>query len=67
MEIVMEADEDLAYFEKRAEIELDLAQKAGHVNAVRAHYMMAGFYLDRVYGEPDGSAAASQLPINDAR
>ncbi len=60
----MEADEDLAYFEKRAEIEIDLAQKAGHLNAVRAHYMMAGFYLDKVYREPDGSTATSQMPTN---
>lgn len=41
---------DKEYFEKRAEAELSLAQAAAHPAAVRAHYLMAGFYLDRLYG-----------------
>ena len=40
---------DREYFEKRAEAELSLAQAAAHPAAVRAHYLMAGLYLDRLY------------------
>jgi hypothetical protein len=39
------------YLEYRAEAELSLAQAAAHPAAVRAHYLLAGFYLDRLYGE----------------
>jgi hypothetical protein len=38
------------YFLERAEAELDLANQANHENAARAHYYLAGFYLDRAYG-----------------
>jgi hypothetical protein len=38
------------YFEKRAEAELELAQAATHVGAVKAHYELAGLYLDIVHG-----------------
>jgi len=41
---------DLSYFEKRAEAELECAQQAEHPAAARAHYLLAGFYLDRIYG-----------------
>ena len=43
--------EDAAYFLKSAETELDLAQKATHPDVVSAHYLLAGHYLDKVYGE----------------
>jgi hypothetical protein len=39
-----------SYFEGRAEEELQLAEQAAHPAAVRAHYLLAGFYLDQVYG-----------------
>ena len=42
--------EEVAYFERRAEAEITLAQKAAHVRAVQAHYQLANFYLDRIYG-----------------
>jgi len=45
-----EIDED--YFYQRAETELELAQKATHPAAVRAHYIIANHYLDRVYNQP---------------
>jgi hypothetical protein len=45
----MTDDEESAYLEARAEAELSLAQSADHPAVVRAHYMMAGFYLDRLY------------------
>lgn len=43
--------DDLAYFQRRAEDEIDLAQRACHARAVQAHYQLASAYLDRVYGE----------------
>ncbi|MEO7177694.1 MAG: hypothetical protein ABIW83_02510 [Allosphingosinicella sp.] len=39
-------EEDRLYFLKRAEAELELAQKAVNPAAVRAHYELAGLYLD---------------------
>ena len=35
------------YFLERAEAELDLANEATHERVARAHYYLAGFYLDR--------------------
>jgi hypothetical protein len=43
--------ENTSYFESRAEEELELAEQAAHPAAVRAHYLLAGFYLDQVYGD----------------
>ena len=51
--------DDTSYFYDRAETELELAQKATHPLAVRAHYIIANHYLDRCYG---GEGA---LPAND--
>lgn len=42
--------EDRDYFLSRAEAELQLAQEGTHRAAVRAHFVLAGFYLDKVYG-----------------
>jgi hypothetical protein len=44
-----------SYLERRAEQELELAQSSTHPAAVRAHYQLAGFYLDRLYCETDSS------------
>jgi len=52
----MDSERDTAdpnYFYYRAEEELEHAQKAAHPAAVKAHYTLAGFYLDRVYGPGD--------------
>jgi hypothetical protein len=38
------------YHYHRAEQELAQAQQAVHPAAVKAHYLLAGYYLDRVYG-----------------
>ena len=43
--------DERAYFSRRAETELNMAQRAAAPEAVRAHYTLAGYYLDRVYGE----------------
>ena len=41
--------DDRDYFRERAEIELEAAMKAGHPEAARAHYLLAGYYLDLAY------------------
>lgn len=46
------------YFYERAEGELKLAQQASEPAVVKAHYQVAGYYLDRVYGD-GGQAEAS--------
>jgi hypothetical protein len=56
----MEQDQN-SYFLKRAEAELELASSSEHPEVVRAHYLLAGLYLDRVYG-PDGSDGAQGAP-----
>jgi hypothetical protein len=47
------------YLERRAEDELDRAQRAMHPAAVRAHYELLGFYLNRLYPEKDRSGASA--------
>ena len=51
--------EDTDYFLARAEAELELAQSAHHQAACRAHYLLAGYYLDRVYGGSAGGEATA--------
>lgn len=55
----MTAD-NLDYFQQRAEAELELAQRAEHANAVRAHYVMAGHYLDLVHNDEAQAALSAQ-------
>lgn len=43
--------DDHAYFTRRAEAELDQAQRATCPHAVRAHYQLAEAYLERL--KPD--------------
>lgn len=45
----MQREDDLQYYYKRAETELERAQSAVDPAAVKAHYLLAGYYLDRVY------------------
>ncbi|GAA0656955.1 hypothetical protein FHT00_002349 [Sphingomonas insulae] len=49
--------DDTIYFYERAETELELAQRATHPLAVRAHYIIANHYLDRCYGGDPAEAA----------
>lgn len=44
-------DQESEYYLQRAETELALAQSASNPSAVRAHYHLAGRYLDRAYGD----------------
>jgi hypothetical protein len=49
--------DDLAYYEQRAEAELELAQRAKDAKAVQAHYDLATAYLDKIHREatpPEG-------------
>ena len=45
------AVDELEYYERRAEQEIELAQRANHVGAVRAHYQLASAYLDLIHGD----------------
>lgn len=47
-------ERDRAYFYRRAETELELAQKAETPAAVKSHYTIANEYLERAWadGEP---------------
>jgi hypothetical protein len=50
-------DDDKDYFYKRAENELEMAQRTAVPEAVKAHYTLAGYYLDKVYNEDDAPPA----------
>ena len=49
------SDQDLEYFQRRAEQETELAQRAADARAVRVHYELASAYLERVHphAEPE--------------
>lgn len=46
---MLRSGEDLHYFKVRAEEEIMRAELADHPDAARAHYQLAGYYLDMVY------------------
>ena len=48
------ATQDCEYYERRAEAELALAQRARDSRAVQAHYELANAYLEKIYS--DGTA-----------
>lgn len=53
MNLAVNARDDAAYFERRAEDQISLAQAARDARVVRAHYELATQYLDRAYeGRP---------------
>lgn len=58
----MTAEPDDYYYD-RAEAELRLAQMADHPAAVRAHYLLAGHYLDRFYGPAETGEAEAAAAI----
>ena len=43
--------DDQDYFERRAEAEIEMAQRAESPSAVQAHYQLATLYFDRIHGE----------------
>lgn len=52
--------DDPAYYKARAEAEIRLAEKASDLSAAKAHYVLAGLYLDRVYGGAQDSAESGR-------
>ena len=60
------SDEDREYFYHRAEEEIARAQASSDERVVKLHYELAGFYLDKVYGEGVGSRPRGPLPWNPA-
>lgn len=54
--------DDSNYYYERAETELELAQRATHPLAVRAHYIIANHYLDRCYGGAGEVTAGQDVP-----
>lgn len=52
-------ENDVAYFYRRAEAELEMAQIADHPAAVKAHYLLANHYLDSLH-----EAGSRRLPEN---
>jgi hypothetical protein len=50
--------DELAYFERRAEQEIELARRSSDRRAVQAHYELASAYLDKLYPELDARHAA---------
>ena len=43
--------DDASYYQRRAEEEIELAQRAEHSQAVQAHYQLASAYLDLIHGD----------------
>jgi len=50
--------DDRLYFRERAEQEIRRAQRADHPDAARAHYELAGYYLDLVHNRTERSNAS---------
>lgn len=43
--------DEMSYFMRRAEQQLELAQRAEHEQVVHAHYELANLYLDMAYAD----------------
>ncbi len=43
--------EEFDYYQRRAETQIELAQRAQCPRAVQAHYQLASAYLDRIHGD----------------
>ncbi len=52
-------DDDKEYYYRRAESELEMAQRTENPEAVKAHYTLAGYYLDKVYNDDAAAIVAS--------
>ncbi|HEX8215261.1 MAG TPA: hypothetical protein VF582_07310 [Allosphingosinicella sp.] len=49
--------QDVEYYERRAEAEIELATQSRSAEAVQAHYQLATAYLDKIYGDDVPEAA----------
>lgn len=56
-------ESERSYFRERAEDELAAARAARHPEAARAHYLLAGYYLDLAHNPEAGIAAAETAPV----
>ena len=56
---------DQEYYYRRAETELEQAQRATLPAAVKAHYTLAGHYLDRVYGGENAQGGSDEVSVTD--
>jgi hypothetical protein len=65
LEAPMQSELDPNYLYYRAEEELELAQAAEHPAAVKAHYLLAGHYLDSFYGAVTPATDAPAAPANE--
>jgi hypothetical protein len=54
--------DDAEYFERRAQEELALAQRSSNPAVVRAHFLLAGLYLDRLHSHESGRLGADVPP-----
>lgn len=51
-------EDDKSYYQHRAEVELEIAQKAAAPEVVRAHHLLAKAYLDKVAAATPAQAKA---------
>jgi hypothetical protein len=58
----MHRDSDRLYYRDRAEAELEHAHRAAHEAAGRAHFLLAGLYFDRAFGQRDDEPPAPSQP-----
>lgn len=49
--------QDVNYYQRRAEAEIELARRSDSREAVQAHYQLATYYLDKIHGDPVAAAA----------
>ena len=56
-------DEERSYFRERAEAEIEAAQTARHPDAAKAHYRLAGYYLDLAFN-PNATIYAFAVPAD---
>jgi hypothetical protein len=56
---VISVNDDKEYYYKRAESELEMAQRTEVPEAVKAHYTLAGYYLDKVYNDEANATSPS--------
>lgn len=52
------SEDERTYFRQRAERQLEWARLASHPQVARAHYHLAGYYLDRAFGPAEPLNAA---------
>ena len=43
--------DEVNYYERRAEAEIELASQSSNSQVVQAHYQLATAYLDKIYGD----------------